>query len=81
MPVARGCGEIGDLLFTAVNLARRLNVDPEFALRDTNARFRRRFAAMERMAPAPLKSLAASELDALWTLAKKAETADSAPGL
>ena len=40
-------GEVGDLLFTVVNLARHLKVDPELALRRTNAKFRRRFAAME----------------------------------
>ena len=39
--------ELGDILFTAVNLARHLKVDPESALRATNAKFRRRFAAME----------------------------------
>lgn len=40
--------EVGDLLFTLVNLARFLKVDPEQALRKTNARFRRRFAHVER---------------------------------
>ena len=39
--------ELGDLLFTAVNLARHLKLDPESALRFSNAKFRRRFAAME----------------------------------
>ncbi|WP_433965637.1 nucleoside triphosphate pyrophosphohydrolase [Tunturiibacter gelidiferens] len=39
--------ELGDILFTAVNLARHLRVDPESALRATNTKFRRRFAAME----------------------------------
>ena len=39
--------EFGDLLFTAVNLARHLKLDPESALRGANAKFRRRFAAME----------------------------------
>ena len=39
--------EFGDLLFTAVNLARHLKVDPESALRSANAKFRRRFVAME----------------------------------
>jgi XTP/dITP diphosphohydrolase/ATP diphosphatase len=65
--------ELGDLLFTAVNLARHLNVDPESALRATNAKFRRRFAAME-SAAGSREALAAStpaELDTLWNQAKK----------
>ena len=65
--------ELGDLLFTTVNLARRLKVDPEFALRQTNAKFRLRFAFMERAAPGPLENLSAAELDSLWTKAKQAE--------
>ena len=44
-------GEIGDLLFVLVNLARKLKVDPEQALRKTNAKFRRRFAFVEMAAP------------------------------
>jgi len=64
--------EVGDLLFTAVNLARHLKVDPESALRATNAKFRRRFAAME-SAVGSTDALAAStplELDKLWNQAK-----------
>jgi XTP/dITP diphosphohydrolase/ATP diphosphatase len=66
--------EFGDLLFTAVNLARHLRVDPESALRATNAKFRRRFAAME-SAAGSTDALAAStppELDKLWNQAKNA---------
>jgi ATP diphosphatase len=66
--------EFGDLLFTAVNLARHLKVDPETALRATNAKFRRRFAAMESAAGGK-DALAAStpaELDQLWNQAKNA---------
>jgi ATP diphosphatase len=67
-------GELGDLLFTAVNLARHLKIDAESALRTTNAKFRRRFAAMESAAGGS-DALAAStplELDQLWNQAKKA---------
>ena len=46
--------EVGDMLFTMVNLARRLQVEPEFALRHTNGKFRRRFAAMEAASAQPL---------------------------
>ena len=42
--------EVGDLLFTVVNLARRLNVDPELALRGTNARFVERVERAEQLA-------------------------------
>lgn len=66
--------EFGDILFTAVNLARHLKVDPESALRGTNAKFRRRFAAME-SAAGSRDALAAStphELDLLWNQAKNA---------
>jgi nucleoside triphosphate diphosphatase len=66
--------ELGDLLFTAVNLARHLKVDPESALRATNAKFRRRFSAMESVAGGR-DALAAStpaELDLLWNQAKNA---------
>jgi nucleoside triphosphate diphosphatase len=66
--------ELGDILFTAVNLARHLKIDPESALRATNAKFRRRFAAME-SAVGGADALAAStpsKLDLLWNQAKNA---------
>jgi MazG family protein len=66
--------EVGDLLFTLVNLARRLHVEPEFALRHTNAKFRRRFAAMEAASSQPLESMSAAELESLWSRAKLAES-------
>jgi len=62
--------EIGDLLFTVVNLGRHLGVDAEMALRGTNARFRRRFGLMELAAERPLSELAPAELEALWSRAK-----------
>jgi ATP diphosphatase len=66
--------EMGDLLFTAVNLARHLKIDPESALRTTNAKFRRRFAAMESAAGSTdaLAASTPSELDLLWNQAKNA---------
>ncbi len=68
--------EIGDWLFSAVNLARWCNVDPESALRATNARFIRRFKKMEALASARSKALtelSIEELDALWNEVKNAE--------
>jgi MazG family protein len=63
-------GEVGDLLFTVVNLARHLKVDPELALRRTNAKFRRRFAAMEQVSDHGLSDRSPAELEALWAQAK-----------
>ncbi|MGC2621024.1 MAG: nucleoside triphosphate pyrophosphohydrolase [Acidobacteriaceae bacterium] len=67
--------ELGDLLFTAANLARHLKVDPELTLRDANAKFRRRFASMEALTTQPLESLAPNELEDLWSQSKSAEKA------
>jgi ATP diphosphatase len=70
--------EIGDLLFAVINLARHLNVDPEMALRQTNVKFERRFAAIERALVAQGKSphdATLAEMDALWDAAKAAEKA------
>lgn len=67
--------EFGDVLFTAVNLARHLNLDVESALRGTNRKFRERFAKMEEAAggaPA-LETLRAEELEDLWSQAKRTE--------
>lgn len=68
--------EIGDLLFTLVNLARFLKVDPEQALRKTNARFRRRFAHVEREIVATGGTLSETPLERmeeLWQQAKSLE--------
>lgn len=69
-------GELGDLLFTAVNLARHLKLDPEFALRRTNAKFRSRYTTMERLAGGqePFTALDAEKKEALWGQAKAEET-------
>ena len=63
-------GELGDLLFTVVNLARWLKVDPEEALRGMLARFSARFRHMERESAVPLSELDAAEWDRLWVAAK-----------
>ncbi len=68
--------ELGDVFFTLVNLARRLGVDAEAALRGANAKFRGRFASMERFAGGGATALAGrslQDLDALWRRAKDHE--------
>jgi ATP diphosphatase len=68
--------EFGDLLFVVANLARHFGVDPEAALRGANAKFTRRFAAVEAALAAKGKQPAESdlaEMDALWNAAKRAE--------
>jgi nucleoside triphosphate diphosphatase len=66
--------EIGDLLFTLANLARKLDVDPEAALAGTNRKFRTRFAAVEQGLAAKGKTAAEAtleEMDELWEAAKR----------
>jgi MazG family protein len=62
--------ELGDLLFTVVNLGRHLGVDAEMALRGCNRRFRDRYRLMEQAAQRPLEELSPDELEALWAQAK-----------
>jgi len=62
-------GEIGDLLFTAVNLARLCGVDPESALRAANRKFRSRFGAIEEEAArrgVTLEEMTLDEMDEIW---------------
>src|SRR3954453_16357782 len=69
-------GEVGDLLFVVVNLARHLGVDPETALRTCNLKVERRFAAIEDGLAAVGKTPAEAtlaEMDALWNQAKERE--------
>ncbi len=73
-------GEVGDLLFTVVNVARFLGADPEQALRRTNQKFRERFGRVERSLAERGRTFEQSraehgiaEMEALWAQAKQAE--------
>ncbi|MGB9710059.1 MAG: nucleoside triphosphate pyrophosphohydrolase [Thermodesulfovibrio sp.] len=66
--------EIGDLLFSIVNLARFLKIDPEAALRKTNRKFEKRFKKLEKIASQKgknLKDMTLQEMDSLWNEIKK----------
>ena len=66
--------ELGDLLFTVVNLTRHYGVDAEMALAKANDKFSQRFKKVERLAhdgQTEMLSMSLEELDALWDLAKK----------
>ncbi len=76
---AKTAAEVGDLLFAVVNLARHLGADPEGILRDTNRKFERRFASIERALAARgkmPKDASLAEMDDLWNEAKAAEKKD-----
>lgn len=63
--------ELGDLLFATVNVARTLSIDPEAALRKTNLKFRRRFAAIEeRFRGRDLRDVGLEAMDEVWNEAK-----------
>jgi ATP diphosphatase len=63
--------ELGDLLFSVVNYARHLDIDPEAALRGATARFDERFRRVEELADKPLSSMHIDALEALWQQAKR----------
>ncbi|GGE79854.1 nucleoside triphosphate pyrophosphohydrolase [Stappia taiwanensis] len=66
--------EIGDMIFALANLARHLDIDPEEALKRTNRKFRRRFAAIEDTAAAQgvtLDAMTLEEMEAAWQAAKR----------
>jgi MazG family protein len=67
--------EIGDLLFTVVNLSRALSIDAESALRAATGKFEKRFRAMERAVPEgrAFAELSPAEMNALWEQAKTSE--------
>jgi XTP/dITP diphosphohydrolase len=62
--------ELGDLLFTIINLARWYDLDPSVALQGTNRRFVQRLELMEKFAPRPLTEYDLEELESLWQQAK-----------
>jgi ATP diphosphatase len=66
--------EMGDLLFAVVNLARKLNIEPEAALREANRKFERRFRAIEQ--EPGFSDMTLDEMEELWRRAK-ADQADS----
>jgi MazG family protein len=63
--------EFGDVLFSLVNYARFVGIDPETALERTNRKFKSRFEFIEKNAPKPLVDMSLEEMDALWNEAKK----------
>jgi MazG family protein len=63
--------EFGDVLFSLVNYARFIGVDPETALERTNQKFKNRFEYIEANAPRPLREMSLEEMDVLWNEAKK----------
>ncbi len=70
--------ELGDVLFTVVNLARKLELQAELALRSSNAKFRQRFQTMESFSipNRSLNDLSSAELEELWNRAKLREHKD-----
>lgn len=75
--------EIGDLLFSIVNLARKLEIDPEAALAGTNLKFRRRFGAVEeglRQQGISFEQASLEDMDVLWEKAKEREREGSKDG-
>jgi ATP diphosphatase len=76
-PDAEKAAEFGDILFAMANVARHLGIDPEGALRATNAKFERRFryieTELEKMGKRPADSNL-QEMDALWNAAKERES-------
>ncbi len=65
--------EFGDVLFSLVNYARFVGIDPETALERVNQKFKRRFEYIEAKAPKALREMTLAEMDALWNEAKRGE--------
>lgn len=63
--------EVGDLLFSVANLARKLKLDPEVLLATANDKFVRRFTTMEQSLGKPLEGASLEEMEAAWQAAKR----------
>ena len=75
-PLERVEEEFGDVLFSMVNYARFLKVDPEAALEKINKKFKSRFGYIEAQATKPLEEMTLEEMDQLWNEAKHAQKQD-----
>lgn len=78
----RSADELGDLLFSIANLARKLGIEPEAALRRANDKFTRRFQALEDDFAAQRRSIhgaSTADLDAAWKRAKRREASSARP--
>jgi MazG family protein len=79
---AKAEDELGDLLFVCANLARKLDIDPEHALRGANAKFTRRFQHIEdrlTAAGTPLEDAGLEAMEVLWDEAKRIERGQAVP--
>ena len=66
--------ELGDLLFSTINLSRHLQIDPEIALRKANRKFTMRLNSIEKLAPEnDITKLSREELDGMWSMVKSQE--------
>ena len=80
---ARAEEEMGDLLFSIVNLARKLGIEPEAALRVANEKFQRRFDGMERtvgQGGRSLRELTLDEMERMWERQKRIEGGEGSEG-
>ncbi|MEL7430471.1 MAG: MazG nucleotide pyrophosphohydrolase domain-containing protein, partial [Pseudomonadota bacterium] len=76
---AASADELGDLLFTVVNLARHFDIEPEMALRNCNRKFRRRFGHIESLAKKNGREMADMDLDELETMWIEAKQLEKTP--
>jgi XTP/dITP diphosphohydrolase len=72
-PISEVEEEFGDVLFSLVNYARFIGVDPETALERVNRKFKSRFEYIEQHAPRPLSDMVLADMEKLWQAAKELE--------